>query len=121
MNKLREIKTFSDFLDDVAKAQFGINFSELNNRPAITCATIKGIMSEAAELYCAYRIEQAIADYEKSKWVSVDEALPDLGVKVITDSGNGQYNIASFYADQNRWVNVSGHTLSHVIKWSKIL
>ncbi len=65
--------------------------------------------------------EQAIADYEKSKWVSVDEALPDLGVKVITDSGNGQYNIASFYADQNRWVNVSGHTLSHVIKWSKIL
>ena len=65
--------------------------------------------------------EQAIADYEKSKWVSVDEALPDLGVKVITDSGNGQYNIASFYADQNRWINVSRHTLSHVIKWSKIL
>ena len=75
MNKLREIKTFSDFLDDVAKAQFGINFSELNNRPAITCATIKGIMSEAAELYCAYRIEQAIADYEKSKWKT---GFPDL-------------------------------------------
>ena len=68
-----------------------------------------------------YQFQRAIADYEKSKWISVDEALPDLGVKVITDSGNGQYNIASFYADQNRWVNVSGHTLSHVIKWSKIL
>ena len=119
MSKLRDIKTFEDFLTEVAKSRGWEDFENLLDQLALDESL--EVNQEAAELYAQYRAEQAIADYEKSKWVSVDEALPDLGVKVITDSGNGQYNIASFYADQNRWVNVSGHTLSHVIKWSKIL
>ena len=40
--------------------------------------------------------EQAIADYEKSKWVSVDERLPEVGSRCLTLESDGTIEICKY-------------------------
>jgi len=55
-------KTFNDFLDEVAKAQFNRTFDELNHQRGVVPATIKGVINEAANLFADYCVEKAVQE-----------------------------------------------------------